>query len=197
MHEFGCVILAGGSGSRFGTKKQFQFLDHRRLWEVVKEKAAAVSKEVVVVGIDIPPGETRQGSVYNGLMHIKSPRVVVLEAARPLVEEKQILQIGTHKHASVSYAMPTVETVYDVHNQVYVDRTKSYGLQVPQAFDTELIREAHRLSTHTTATDDTMLMFQAHKISPFLVPGNSNLYKVTFPYDLEVLRVLRKYYYDE
>ena len=51
----GAIILAGGQGSRFKKKKQFELLYDKEMWKYVYEKALNVveRKNIVVVGVDI------------------------------------------------------------------------------------------------------------------------------------------------
>ena len=87
------VILAGGSGTRFGgeTKKQFLMFHGKELWRHIYDTVSKVVPidNIVVVGIDIPGGATRSGSVKNGLDWVNEKgncrKVLCLEAARALV----------------------------------------------------------------------------------------------------------------
>ncbi|HSH59358.1 MAG TPA: NTP transferase domain-containing protein, partial [Acidimicrobiales bacterium] len=57
--EVWAVILAAGTGMRFGGVKQFTFLDGRRLVDVVVDTAASVCDAVVVV---LPAGVEWDGA---------------------------------------------------------------------------------------------------------------------------------------
>ena len=63
----GAVVLAGGKGERFRGQKQFCELKGKPLWQHVNDKIHAVmqSDNIIVVGIDIPGGETRTESVRD------------------------------------------------------------------------------------------------------------------------------------
>ena len=69
--EVYAIILAGGSGTRFGgnVKKQFLEFHGKELWRHLYDMVVTVlpKDNVVVVGLDIPGGKTRSGSVKNGL----------------------------------------------------------------------------------------------------------------------------------
>ena len=138
----GAIILAGGQGERFKKKKQFELIDGKEMWRFVYDKAVQViSKEMTrVVGIDIPGGDTRSLSVYNGLMELSEncKRVIIIEAARPLVTVEQIKKSIERSEKSVTYALPLVNTVIG-RDGTYYNRNEFYDLLTPQSFDFHLV----------------------------------------------------------
>jgi 2-C-methyl-D-erythritol 4-phosphate cytidylyltransferase len=189
MADFGVVILAGGNGDRFGDKKQFVLLRDKPLWKWVYDAAAKVTDEIVVVGVDTPAGATRQQSVKNGIWEITKPRVVILEAARPLVTPEQIKTIGELEYDSCSYYDDMIETPI-VHGVTYSRPAVKHFL-VPQAFNTKMLIKAHNIATIENATDDTILMARCGRSIPYLLKGDRyTMYKVTFPDDLKIIEAL-------
>ena len=152
----GAIILAGGQGSRFKKKKQFELLYDKEMWKYVYEKALNVveRKNIVVVGVDIAGGDTRSKSVYNGLMAMPETcdRVIILEAARPLVTENQIKKLLSDKNKSTTFALPLVNTVIG-RDGSYYDRNDFYDLLTPQAFDFKLLKEAYKTGKYEDTTD--------------------------------------------
>jgi len=194
VDKFDCVVLAGGIGQRFGSKKQLLEIDGKPLWRIVTEKALRVCNKVVVVGVDVPAGRTRQHSVYNGITHdslfYQCGRVVILEAARPFVTEEQIEIIGKERHTSCTYYMPSVETV--IYNGEYLNRKNCVLLQTPQAFNWEPLYLAHEtFHNQPDSTDDTQLMFKKWGTEPHFLEGGPNLHKVTYKEDWEQLKCLQ------
>lgn len=189
MNKFSCIILAGGLGNRFGYKKQFIKWHEKEIWKYPYETATQVSDDVVVVGVDIPRGNTRQESVLNGLKKIKYDRVVILEAVRPLVTKDQIDFIANIDYPSISYAIKSTDTI--IYKNKVLDRKHTYRLQVPQAFDRDMLLNAHRNTKYKNATDDTSLMEEYYGIKPKLIKGGTNLKKITYPEDLEILEVIK------
>jgi 2-C-methyl-D-erythritol 4-phosphate cytidylyltransferase len=206
------IILAGGTGERFGKKKQLIEFQNKPLWKHVYDKCieADVFTRLVIVGIPYDEayetvssddgylgpitdifwidkgGKTRQESVFYGLHKIGDvDRVVILEAARPLITVEQIQTMAEHEGRSVSYVAPAVETI--LFRGEHLDRNACEILQVPQSFDANMLTEAHMMTCVTDATDDTILMWKVHKIEPDLIPGGRNLHKVTFPHDIRIL----------
>jgi len=187
--KFSCIVLAAGDGTRFGDKKQFISLDGKPLWEYATDASKKVSDDVVVVGIDVPGGRQRRDSVFIGLNNVSYNRVVIVEAARPLVTPEQIKRIGEMDNPSVSYYLPSVDTI--IYGNKILKRDMCLRLQVPQAFEREMLLEAHR-NIGGDATDDTILMQRYHGIDQELVEGGINLRKVTFPYDMDILEVIKR-----
>lgn len=182
MNRFSCIVLAGGNGSRFGCRKQFIEYMGKPLWKHAADKCREVSDDVVVVGVDIPAGKIRQKSVYNGLEQVVNDRVVIVEAARPGVTVEQIMRIGVEDFPSMSYAVDSVDTILFDH--VHLNREKTVQLQVPQAFNTKLLLDAHHVSKDAAYTSDTEMMFNIYGIKPALLQGGRNLMKITYPEDI-------------
>lgn len=187
--EVSCIILAAGTGSRFGSEKQLLIWRGKPLWKHTYNKCRAVCSDCHVVGIDYEGGNTRQESVYIGLQQVLHQRVVILDAARPGVTSEQIQTIANLDYPSCSFYDDPIDTVI-VDDKVYIPRTHMKLLQVPQAFDTKLLLEAHSKAKQTSNTDDTILMQLEHQIDPLLIKGGKNLMKITYPKDIEILEIL-------
>lgn len=191
----GAIILAGGQGSRFKKKKQFELLYYKEMWKYVYEKALNVveRKNIVVVGVDIAGGDTRSKSVYNGLMAMPETcdRVIILEAARPLVTENQIKKLLSDKNKSTTFALPLVNTVIG-RDGSYYDRNDFYDLLTPQAFDFKLLKEAYKTGKYEDTTDETIIMSQEYGIKPAFILEGENLLKVTYERDMEIVSNLLK-----
>lgn len=95
------ILLAAGKGTRYKGKKQDVLFCGKPLWEYVYETLSQVVKKerIVIVGKDIPGGETRTESVINGLNALpeNTDRVIIVEAARPLVTREQIKELWKMK----------------------------------------------------------------------------------------------------
>jgi len=183
------IILAAGNGKRFGLKKQFKSFLGRQVWKWSYEVAKSVLDEVVVVGVDFNGGKTRQKSVKIGLKHVTGDKVIIFDAARPLVTEKQILAIkkAVSVWDSVSFATRPTDTIYCRRKYF---RENALSLQVPQAFDTNLLRLAHKKTKRRNATDDTILMLEEFGIEPMFIEGGKNLHKLTYQEDIKILKIL-------
>lgn len=190
LENMGAIVLAGGKGKRFQGQKQFVELHGTPLWEIVYSKASRIidRSRIVTVGVDIPGGETRTESVIHGMRALDHnlSRVIILEAARPLVTESQIKTLLHDPYPSSSFVMPLVNTVVQRSGQ-YLDRSSLYELLTPQAFDYGLLRTALDSGQFYDMTDETRIMFEYWKISPHFIETTDNLIKVTYPKDIHIV----------
>lgn len=188
--KYGAIVLAAGSSTRYGEKKQNLEFHGKQLWRYCYETAMrVVGKDyIVAVGKDFPGGETRTGSVIKGLKALPNDvdRVVILDAARPMVTVAQIKELLENPNPSVTFVRPLVNTPI-FRDGTYVNRSDMYDMLVPQAFDYKLLLEAYESGKFQDMTDETRVMFEYHGIKPTLVETENNLYKVTYPGDLYVI----------
>ena len=192
------IVLAGGQGTRYGQKKQFIVLNGKPLWQHVHDKVSKYVDEgdVCVVGVDIEGGETRSQSVINGLRYLKRKgndyeRLIILEAARPLITEEQIEVILNDKHPSCSFVLPLKSTVI-MRDGTYLDRNKMWKMSTPVAFDFKKFYAAYMSGKYLDFTDDTRVMFEEYGEKPHFLEGDENLLKLTYQSDLPVLEALMK-----
>jgi len=192
--KFGAIVLSAGKGTRFGEQKQFVEFNGLPLWQVVKNKAAVIVPDnIVVVGVDVAGGETRTESVRIGLdcLDGDTDRVIILEAARPLVTVEQIETLLYDDAPSVSFVMPLVNTVI-FRNGDYIDREKLYELLTPQAFDYKLLKAAYEQDKDGVYTDETRVIYETYCIKPKFIETKQNLLKVTYKRDIEIIKELSK-----
>ena len=187
---FSAIILAAGKGTRYKETKQDVIFHGKPLWHYSYETALRVlpKERVVVVGKDIPGGETRTESVMQGLRSLPADteRVIIIEAARPMVTEAQIRELLDCSAPSVSFVRPLVNTVI-YRDGRFINRSELYDLLTPQAFDYKLLLAAYNSGRFTDVTDDTRIMDEFHGIRPTLIETDSNLFKVTYPGDLDII----------
>ena len=202
------VVVAAGSGERFGGRKQFELLGGRPIaaWSVAA--ARSVAEGVVLV---VPPGEavhpaldveavveggaTRADSVRAGLAAVPSTAevVVVHDAVRPLASPDLFRAVVEVVCEGADAAVPGVmvaDTLKRVRNRAVVDTVPRDGIvavQTPQAFRAKVLREAH--SGKSQATDDAGLV-ERMGVEVRVVPGDSRNLKVTTPEDLRVAEAL-------
>ncbi len=205
--EVWAVILAAGTGRRFGGVKQFTSLDGRRLVDVVVDTAASVCDEVVVVlppGVEwdgspvaaaTPGGPTREASVRCGLgaVPLAVEVVVVHDAAHPLASralfEAVIAAVRDGADGAVP-GLPLAETLKRVEGGRSFANVSREGLvmvQTPHAFRAGALRAAHAQGGE--ATDDSVLV-EAVGGTVVVVPGDPRNIHVTTTADLEMARRL-------
>ena len=138
-------------------------------------------------------GARRQDSVWNGLQAVdeRTKIVVVHDAVRPFLTGAMVEEVvgGAKTHGAAIVAIPLHDTVKQVAPDGMIDTTldrqRLWSAQTPQAFDVELLREAHRSSQEAgvEATDDAFLVERiGHRVS--IVNGSPDNIKVTRPEDL-------------
>ena len=191
---YGAIILAAGQGSRFKSKKQFEIIENKEMWKYVYDKAVQLvsPQYIVTVGVDFEGGDTRSQSVRIGLAHLgECERVVILEAARPLVTVEQISALLESNEPSVTYALPLVNTVIGRDGTFY-DRSSFYDLLTPQAFNYRLLKNAYETGKYTNTTDETYVMFCEYGIKPHFILEGENLFKVTYERDMDIINHMLK-----
>lgn len=193
--KYSAILLAAGKGTRYKEKKQDVIFHNKPLWRYAYECAKKIvgKQNIIVVGKDIHGGVTRTESVLKGLESLPSDtdRVVILEAARPMVTEKQIRQLLEDSHPSCSFVRPLVNTVI-FRNGTYINRDSLYELLTPQAFDYKLLLSAYRSGKFNDMTDETRVMYEFHGIRAHFIETETNLYKVTYPGDLDIIESIYK-----
>lgn len=198
------VVVAAGSGSRFGGAKQYAPLAGRRVVDWSIDVARSVADGVVLV---VPPdeaeraepavdavvagGSTRSGSVRNGLAAVPDDAAVVLvhDGARPLASHALFRSVvdGVLAGAdAVVPVVPVVDTVTDLHG-VPVDRDALRAVQTPQGFAAGALRAVH--AGRPEATDDASLVVAAGGRLRTVHGERWNL-KITEPDDLVVAEAL-------
>lgn len=196
------IVVAGGSGLRFGARKQFADLRGRSVVQRSVDVAAASSEGVVVVLpadvvdstnleaencelVVVAGGATRADSVRAGLSKIPVSCNVVLvhDAARPLatvdVFGRVIDAVRNGAHGVVP-AIPIADTIRHKDGGV-IDRNDLLAVQTPQGFALATLREAH--ASNLDATDDAKLVEDlGHEV--VVVEGEAQNNKLTEPTDL-------------
>lgn len=193
---FGAILLAAGSGTRYHGKKQDLIFHGKPLWRYAYETTANIigKENIVAVGKDFPGGITRTGSVIKGLEALPKTidRVIIVEAARPMVTKEQIIQLLEDTHPSTTFVRPLVNTVI-FRDGRYIDRKDLYDLLTPQAFDFKKLLEAYRSGKFNDMTDETRTMFEYYGIKPYFIETEAtNLFKITYPGDLEIIEQIYK-----
>jgi 2-C-methyl-D-erythritol 4-phosphate cytidylyltransferase/2-C-methyl-D-erythritol 2,4-cyclodiphosphate synthase len=206
------LLMAAGSGSRFGAPrpKQFSILAGR---PVIRHAAEALLREggvdallpvcapeamaevaAALEGLPcLPPvagGATRQASVQAGLEALAAEppdMVLVHDAARPVVPPGTIpaLREALRDHPGAIPAQPVSDTLKrgaDGVIEATVPRAGLFRAQTPQAFRFDALLAAHR-GAMAEATDDAQLL-EAAGLAVALVPGHESNVKITWPEDL-------------
>jgi 2-C-methyl-D-erythritol 4-phosphate cytidylyltransferase len=199
------IVVAGGSGQRFGQMKQFALLAERPVveWAVGACRPSCAGVVLVVprgTGVEVAHGAdivaeggaTRAESVRLGLAAVPGTAevIVVHDAARPLASgdlfRAVIAAVTTGGAGGAVPGVPVSDTIKVVDGSQHVtatlDRAALVAVQTPQAFEAALLRRAH--AGGTEATDDAALV-EALGATVRVVPGDPRNLKITTPADLD------------
>jgi 2-C-methyl-D-erythritol 4-phosphate cytidylyltransferase len=202
-----CIVVAAGSGTRFGSAKQFATLAGARLVDIAVDFASRHADEVVIV---LPPdcewdgsaaatavsgGAQRSDSVRAGLAAVAPDAgvVVVHDAARPLASGALFDAVVDAVRDGADGAIPgvpvtdTIKRVDGVRVVETIDRAALVAVQTPQAFRADVLRRAH--ASGADASDDAALVESAGG-TVVVVPGEATNLKITDARDLAVAAAL-------
>jgi len=201
------IVLAAGSGWRFGGPKQFSKLNRLRLVDHVVATATTVCDRVMVV---LPPGTawedptttvvdggtTRLDSVRAGLAAVPEDVIVVVsDAAHPLASAALYQRVTAAVRRGASAAVPVIpvtealKRVDDDRVVATVPRTQTVMAQMPQAFWAPMLRAAH--AGQPEAAEDSELVERIGG-TVVTVPGDTANLHVTTPAELDLaIRLLR------
>ena len=212
--QIAAILVAAGSGSRFGADLPKQFLRVAGQ-PVIRWAANALAAEThllqpvgdaaqidsALAGLKhlpvVPGGATRQDSVRAGLEALAphNPDIVLVhDAARPVIPAGTIASLlaalATSPGAIPAVAVAdTLKRATDNTIQETIPRENLFRAQTPQAFRFHALLAAHRAGITGTTDDAALLEAMGEKIR--LVPGSDDNIKFTFPEDaLRLERIL-------
>lgn len=214
-NNWGVVIVAAGSGTRFGSEvpKQFLRLHERALidWSINAFSSIEKIVEIVVVTPNDselwksfwnPPsgvktvvgGLRRQDSVIAGLEALNSSRrVLVHDAARPLVSGSLIRRVmkGAEDSGAAVPVIPVRDTVKIVTSSSFVDGTVSREnlrmSQTPQGF---ILDDLLRVMREADEVTDECAAMERAGFEVLAVNGDPGNVKLTDPEDLTMMESL-------
>ncbi len=207
------IIPAGGTSSRFGNKNKL--LEKIYDKEVIRYTIEAFEKsevdEIIICAniniIDelkeifknsqkvkiIEGGATRQESVFNGLKASKCDYVLIHDGARPMIStdliNSAIEEVKTKKALTV--ATKTIDTIKEVIDGKIVrtiDRAKLYNTQTPQAFEYNLIKDAHIKLYGKNFTDDAGMLEELGQ-TVYILNGSYKNIKITTQNDIDIAKI--------
>lgn len=198
------VVVAGGSGTRFGGAKQYLEVAGRRVldWAVAAARVVADGVVVVVPEHDtiapvpavesiVAGGPTRAESVRRGLAAIPDDADVILvhDAARPAASPALFERVAEAVRAGADGVVPVVPVTDSLRhrNGAAVDRETLVVVQTPQGFSAPRLRAAH--ATAADASDDATLV-EAAGGTIVTVDGEPTNLKLTHPHEVATLSAI-------
>ncbi|MEX1207805.1 MAG: 2-C-methyl-D-erythritol 4-phosphate cytidylyltransferase [Acidimicrobiia bacterium] len=193
------IVVAAGSGERFGAPKGAVKLGGRPLWEWSRDALlAGDTASVVVVGAGgLEGGLRRRDSVARGLAALPdgATHVLVHDAARPLARpslvRRVIDRLAVGDADGVVPVIPVRDTIKRVEGESVVEtveRSALVAVQTPQGFLLESLRAAHA-ADDIDASDDALLI-ERWGGTVVTVPGEESNLKITFAGDLSIAEAL-------
>ncbi len=213
------ILVAAGSGQRFGnaTPKQFLEINRKKIFEyslAVLQASKLLDGVVLVMHQDylsqwqylasdnlkiVSGGALRQDSVALGLTMVPATCkwVLIHDAARPLLTENMIatsLAAAQSSGAAVSAApiADTLKKVDDIGQVLHtVDRNNIFASLTPQVFRKDLLVEGLQMAKAKgwQVTDEAMLMEQMGVTVKIALADNLNI-KITRPEDLQLAELI-------
>ena len=168
---------------------------HVAYWRQYCLKANFVCPQRLVKG-----GFTRFHSVKNALKYVPDGALVaVQDGVRPLISVDKVRELfkAAETAPAVIPVMPVTDTlkVLEKRGDVLavtgeqVDRSRIYGAQTPQVFQSEALKAAYSLQFDTAFTDDASVAERYGIALTFLEGERFNL-KITTPEDLVLAKAI-------
>ena len=202
------IITSGGNSTRFGSNKLLEKIENLTVIETTILKFINLADEIIIpcqediknhiINSNIynekikfaPAGQTRQESVYNGILACSNPDIVLIhDGARPFVDRniiKQTISLTKEKKAVVvgKMAIDTIKEVKDGKIIKTLDRKNIFQAQTPQAFDFNTIKKIHETYKNNQSFTDDSSMAEAFGIDVYIIENNENNIKITTKQDL-------------
>ena len=211
--KINAIIPAGGTSSRFGTKNKLiekingkevirytvEVFEQANVDEIIicahpsiMEELKQIFKDFKKVQI-VQGGNCRQQSVFNGLRTSECDYVLIHDAARPMVSVELVNRVIDYvqEERALTVATKTIDTIKEVENGRIVrtiNRAKLYNTQTPQAFEYNLIMNAHQKLVGQEFTDDAGMLEELGE-SVYILDGSYKNIKITTQNDIEVAQI--------
>ncbi len=217
MPSFSIIITAGGIGKRMGSEIPKQFIkvgdlpilmhaincfysfdaqcqiivtlpnEWKSYWEELCKNYAFTCPHTLVIG-----GVERYDSIKNALSICTHDIIGIHDGVRPLVSADTIERCFTlaKEKGSAVPVLPLKESIRKVEGTgtKAMQRNEYFTVQTPQFFSEQIVKNAYKISFHSSITDDASLVEEAgYAIET--TAGNEENIKVTTPYDLKIVEL--------
>lgn len=213
---FDCILLMAGTGKRsklsfnkikykINDKPLFQYsldvflnvAECDKIILVVNEQEYDEYKSLKSDRVDVVVGgERRCDSVYQGILKSSKDYVLIHDAARPNIKEKDVLDVYNslllHKASCLGVKVKdTIKEVKDGFAQNTLDRNNLMQIATPQGVDRLLLLEGLK-NKEINYYDDVSVLEINYGIKPKIIDGGYNNIKVTTPEDIKYIEYLLK-----
>ncbi len=216
------IVLAAGNGSRMNLDfpKQFLKINGKPIFIYsleVLQKSKNIKNIIVTCnyefidrykmysddfGIEnvtyIKGGNSRQESVFLGLQHVSTPKVLIHEAARPLIAHDFVEYLQSFEDEDAVIPTIPIKFTVSVGNKYMtneLNRTNLHNIQLPQIFNTKVLTDAHEKAikdNYETTEDGTLVFHYGGKVR--FVEGRESNIKVTTNLDIELVNNILKFH---
>lgn len=206
------IIVAAGRGRRMGKdiNKVFLKIKGKEILKYTVDtflECSSIDEIVVVTGKEdisfceemfsdakksikvVAGGETRQESVYNGIIAASGDIVAIHDGARALITKELVSSAVEDAKTYGASALGVVakDTIKLSDEEGFIketlDRSHTYQIQTPQVFKREEIKRAHEIYGEKEVTDDCALA-EMMGIRIKITQGSYENIKITTPEDL-------------
>jgi len=200
LKDTSLILLAAGSSSRFNkaVKKQWLRIEDKPLWQFVTDnfKKSNIFKSIIITASEdevkfmkkygeyniIKGGSSRQQSLKNALLHVKTPYVIVSDIARACIDIN-ILNNLIEKIENFDVVVPVIGlSDTKIYKNKTIDRDEVKRVQTPQISKTDILKKA--LNSDIEYTDESSAIV-AYGGKRGFIDGQEDAKKITFANDLK------------
>lgn len=210
---FDCILLMAGSGSRSGleyNKIKYE-INNKPLYSYSLEKFLNLKQcnQVIMVVKEeeyndfihlqnerikvVIGGDTRFNSVLHGIRVSNLETVLIHDAARPNITEKDILMLyeKSKDYDAVCLGVKVKDCIRSIKEMSNtLERNDLWQVQTPQAINRELLLRGLESDKFDNYYDDCEVLEKNFNIKCFMVEGSYQNIKVTTKEDIEYLEFL-------
>ncbi|MCD7709986.1 MAG: 2-C-methyl-D-erythritol 4-phosphate cytidylyltransferase [Porphyromonadaceae bacterium] len=143
-------------------------------------------------------GNTRQASVYNGLIACTQDDVIIHEAARPFATTSDFKRLidAKCKNAILGCDIPYTVVKGDSTITGILNRSELVNVQLPQKFEKSVLLDAHNMAIKEKKqfTEDASMVYYYKNCPIDIIRGDVNNIKITNPSDLIIGEMIYKEY---
>ena len=214
--KFSLVLLSGGTGTRMKehVPKQYLFLAGKPVIVHILEYINKVNEieEVIICAnpiffdlindylknynlkVDkfkiVKSGETRQETVYNGVLKAENENIILHEAARPFVQETTFVNLIREAEETATYGVAIPFTVLKGCDTItgILNRDELINIQLPQKFKrNDLMKAFTKAFTESKKFTEEASMIKYYFADKFIkvLEGSQYNLKITYPLDLK------------
>ncbi|RAP26356.1 2-C-methyl-D-erythritol 4-phosphate cytidylyltransferase [Candidatus Marinamargulisbacteria bacterium SCGC AG-333-B06] len=215
MTTLNIIIPAAGTSNRFKSTipKQFHVIGGKTILEHTLMAFASIAYQECLIAVNnesrdkveailsrlpmsarvVMGGDTRAKSVRQAFFEAKESDITLIhDAARMCISTALIDRViqAAKQYDAVIPTVPVTDTIKQIEEDRVIHtltRENLVAVQTPQAFNSQVLKEAYETSFDNTITDEASLIEKAGKPVQ-IIKGECENIKVTYPMDLEYVK---------